>query len=76
MPASESLSVYEDPEHVEEESLSISQDPDLVEEAEVCEENAVEKRKRPSLWKRARHFLGLRKKKRERQQESTSNSDT
>ncbi len=54
------------------ESSAVSQDPELMEEAEVNEEEAAEKKAR-SLWKRTRHFLGLRKKKEGRAQESTSN---
>lgn len=61
-------------EQEEEESLPNLQEPEALKKARDPEQKAPEKKKTPSLWKRTRHFLGLRKKKKEkREKESTSN---
>lgn len=72
--AEESSCVAQDPDDVDEEASCSSQNPELAVEdshtissdtnlnaqAHGCEENAT---KKPSFWKKTRHFLGLRKKK-------------
>ncbi len=68
--------VCEQPEEQEEEEESLPnlQEPEPLEEAQDPEQKAPEKKKAPSLWKRTDHFLGLRLKKKEKQEkESTSN---
>ncbi|XP_044033091.1 trichohyalin-like [Siniperca chuatsi] len=49
------------------------QEEEFLPEPEVFEEKLPEKKKRRSVWKRVRHFLGLRKKNERREKESTSN---
>jgi len=70
----ETLQLREDLKEQEEESLAVLQTLKLIPEPEVSEEKLPEK-KRCSVWKRVRHFLGLRKKSKQRQ-ESTSNQDS
>ena len=46
----------------------------LVEEEEVSEEKVPKKKERCSVWKRIRHFFGLRRRKKNKQEnESTIN---
>ncbi|XP_044217997.1 interaptin-like [Thunnus albacares] len=57
----------------EEESIPSLQAPELLEEAKDSEEKALEKKRKPSFWKRSHQFLGLRRKKEKREKESISN---
>ena len=72
----EAIAVLQVPQLVEEWAIVELQDSELQEEAHTSGENASEKNKRPSVWKRVRHFLGLRKKKKKRSKnQSISSSD-
>ncbi|KAG8013856.1 hypothetical protein GBF38_016062 [Nibea albiflora] len=74
----ESPSVSQDPKPLQESSFSVSQDSgvehspstsedtDMNAGAEGCDENAAVTTRKPSLWKQTGHFLGLRKKEKER----------
>ncbi len=58
---------------VKEESAPTLQAPELQEDSPVCEDGAPKQKKKKSFWKRVCQFFGLKKKKKEKRQESTSN---
>ncbi|KAG8003219.1 hypothetical protein GBF38_007622 [Nibea albiflora] len=70
----ESGYISQNPEPGVEDSPSTSEDTDMNAEAEGCDENAAVTTRKPSLWKQTRHFLGLRKKEKERNAQQQTES--